>query len=169
MPGWRAIVGPWVILMLLACGRTDLAGQRGSTTEQAGTSGEDSTTLPPGAQCIVNLDCLDSSICVGEACVCITGCNPCDGDEDCPSGLSCEAGTCRGGRACAQDEQCAPAQGCIDFECVPNVSCAFNEECEDTQICNDGFCDAGSECTEHSHCPAGMFCQNDDCKDYVGG
>ncbi len=162
------------MLVLLACGRTDLASQTGSGTETENdptTSSEDAsgTTLPPGAECVVNLDCPESSICVQETCVCITGCNPCGGDQDCPAGLTCLDGICRGGRACTQDEQCAPAQGCIDFECVANVSCAFNEECEDGQICSDGFCDAGSECTEHSHCPAGMFCQNDDCKEYVGG
>jgi len=174
MPGWRTTVGLWGILLLLACGRTDLARDAGSGTEtQTDTStqsgDESETTLGPGAQCAVNLDCPRSSICVQEACVCITGCNPCGSDQECPDGLTCELGTCRGGRACAQDEQCAPAQGCIDFECVPNVSCAFNDECDEAQICSDGFCDAGSECTEHSHCPAGMFCQNDDCKEYVGG
>ncbi len=174
MPGWRAIVGLWGVLLLLACGRTELARPTGADTDTGGDAStlgsEDSeTTLPPGVECAVNLDCPHSSICVGGACVCITGCNPCSADADCPDGLTCEVDTCRGGRACTQDDQCAPAQVCIDFDCVANIVCTFNGDCDEDQICNGGFCDAGSECTEHSHCPAGMFCQNEDCKEYVGG
>ncbi|MCR9159659.1 MAG: hypothetical protein ACE37F_04870 [Nannocystaceae bacterium] len=164
---WRtpAIVALWWVA---ACGRSDpavfAADESGLSTaaDSEHSSGEPDT-------CDLNADCPDSSICVEATCVCITACDPCTDDEDCPGALRCEQGACRGGRQCSAAEQCAPAQGCIDFECVPNVRCDVNADCDDGQICSAGYCDAGSECTLHSHCPAGMFCQNDDCKEYLGG
>lgn len=167
MPGWHrvGVVGLWV---LIGCGRSDLAFPAGAGDDTSDDPmGDTSDTLVE--ICELNADCPASSICVDTECVCITGCNPCMSDADCPAALRCEAGACRGGRECSEDEQCAPAQGCFDFECVPNVACEVNGDCEEGQICGGGFCDAGSECTLHSHCPPGMFCQNDDCKDYLGG
>jgi len=168
MPSWHHVFVA-CLWMLVSCGRTDtaIAGADASSTTPAGS--ESGSETVGSDMCELNADCPDTSICVDATCVCITACSPCSSDADCPEGLRCELGACRGGRQCSEDEQCAPAQGCVDFACVPNVPCEVNGDCDDGQICSAGYCDAGSECTLHSHCPPGMFCQNDDCKEYLSG
>jgi hypothetical protein len=109
-------------------------------------------TVNPGEQCNEpGLTCSASSTCNTSTCLCEPGrCGgTCASDSECPSGNTCNAGTCKldfcleGSGNCAADnctvigcgDQCAPGNLCPNGHTCQNGRCANN-------ACLNGGCDA---------------------------
>lgn len=101
------------------------------------------------------------------------GCDvtPCAADSDCPSGQSCQNGSCVEGciEECCADSDCpsgyscqnnACVPPCVVFECCVNADCGVGESCQDHQCVPS--C-ALEECCQDADCPADNICQNNQC------
>ena len=132
--------------------------------------------LTARAQCELDVDCGDGSVCDGGICHA-----PCLGHGDCPGAQSCEPATghclepevcqdpadCLGLRACRHDGVCFLPQceessdcqvACVDRSCAdgPPVECRGDEDCPGQQTCvQAGACLLDEPCTRDEDCPAG--------------
>ncbi len=104
----------------------------------------------------------------------------CVGDEMCPTGMSCQDGSCKP-IDCTDDSDCPPGSTC-DLpastsgggpigQCVP-VPCDTDDDCPDRSVCDpDGmcrpeFCDENDDCDPDDVCASDGICSSD-CDDDI--
>lgn len=84
--------------------------------------------------------------------------NYCMGDQDCPSGTSCDlpSGYCiTKPKTCAKSSQCSSGYVCLDKTCKPGrTPCEADAACGAAAYCSNGACKDSDLCTGDTSCAA---------------
>lgn len=152
------------------------------------SSSANNLTCDINADCASNLciggfcACTSSAQCAGNACVggfCanmalganLTSFASCSGDNECPDGMLCIAGSCASDTAACGNgrldagEVCDDGNGSNDDGCTTscllgeNAACASPRQCQ-SLVCTDGVC---GRCSDNSQCPDDMRCADGMC------
>jgi cysteine-rich repeat protein len=132
------------------------------------------TCLEGGCKPGVALNCNDDNICTTDYCDPQIGCvhslntAPCDDDNACTSGDTCELGECKSGNSI----NCDDGNPCTQSECA-NGSCVHAPKagnCDDNNACTSGdHCDNGLCVAEALvNCNDSNICTNDACVPKTG-
>ena len=126
------------------------------------------------------VSCDDADVCTTDSCSPTTGCvytlnsNPCDDDDACTVGDTCDLGVCTplstldcdDGNPCT-DDACDPVTGCKHVDNV--LPCDDGNSCTTGDVCGAGTCagagsldcDDGNPCTQDSCLPGGGCSHSD--------
>ena len=107
-----------------------------------------------GAECLMDSDCPEGSLCHASG-VCVEECSR---NLDCAGDEICSEGRCVRQTTDDCEYPCPANMGCVAGRCL--WQCQLNTECPAKYECKGGFCDTGG-CTEHSECSDGQGCFGD--------
>ncbi len=128
-----------------------------------------------------NALCASGLVCNG-----VRGCEQCTATVACPSGQTCQNGSCvqTPNTGCSSDANCSNGQICVNSvcavaqcsaqlacpsgetcqsgRCVPQSGCSSDANCSNGQICVQNACVA-PQCSAQLACPSGQTCQSGRC------